>query len=132
MPEAAPLEGLWEGSLVPSGLPTALRSYLRGSASTGGSGQVPPTSVASCLHPTPPPKHCTGGLSSLPGWERGWDSGSSGICPLSTSLWPIPEPVSSTYPEWSHHTRPTNVLLPGGEGSVRQPTSVLQVSPSCS
>lgn len=63
MPEAAPLEGLWEGSLVPSGLPTALRSYLRGSASTGGSGQVPPTSAASCLHPTPPPPSTAQGAS---------------------------------------------------------------------
>lgn len=71
MPEAAPLEGLWEGSLVPSGLPTALRSYLRGSASTGGSGQVPPTSAASCLHPTPPPQALHRGPLLPPGLGEG-------------------------------------------------------------
>ena len=81
MPEAAPVGGLREGSLVLRGLPTALRSRPRGSASTGGS--------CGCLQqhsfrpPLPPPPRTAQGPLLPPGVGDGgrfreeWESAHS-------------------------------------------------------
>lgn len=118
MPEAAPVGGLREGSLVLRGLPTALRSRPRGSAS-GGSRRVPPAAQLPAST-SPTPKHCTGASPPSRGGRWGEIQGGVGVCPLSPSLWPIPEPSNSTYPERTHHTHdprmsrfPEERALPG-------------------
>lgn len=53
---------------------------------------------------SPTPTHCTGASPPSRGGRRGEIQGGVGVCPLSPSLWPVPEPSNSTYPERTHHT----------------------------
>lgn len=100
---------------------------------SGSSPNASPTVWLPASAPTAPAKnkHCTGALLP-PGLGEGarcrqqWNLPAQGL-PLAH-----PRTPKLHTPRGNRHTQLTGVLLPGGEGSVRQPAPVLPVFSSCS